>query len=80
MWRSPEGQEGQLALTPRRCSTGYLKYQQCVLEKYESDTQYHNTPVQDQWPCITQLFSILSPRCLQTRIRRAAMHVKSVES
>ncbi|GFU63192.1 hypothetical protein TNCV_3466161 [Trichonephila clavipes] len=42
----PKGKEGQPAPTPRRCSTGCLKYRQCVLEECESDintTPYHNT-------------------------------------
>ncbi|GFX05503.1 uncharacterized protein TNCV_1008251 [Trichonephila clavipes] len=41
---SPEGKEGQLAPTPRRCSAGCLKYWQCVLEECESDIQYHPIP------------------------------------
>ncbi|GFY27451.1 hypothetical protein TNCV_2070711 [Trichonephila clavipes] len=42
------GKEGQLAQTLRRCSAGYLKYRQCVLEECESrvisnTAPYHNT-------------------------------------
>ncbi|GFU47977.1 hypothetical protein TNCV_4967661 [Trichonephila clavipes] len=71
LWPSPEGKEGQLAPTPRRCCAGCLKYRQCVLEECESDIQPHTIipgsgPV---WRCITHLLSLLSPRCLQTRIR-----------
>ncbi|GFU29003.1 hypothetical protein TNCV_471181 [Trichonephila clavipes] len=43
---SPEGNEGQLAPTLRRCSAGCLKYRQCVLYEFKSDIQYrpcHNT-------------------------------------
>ncbi|GFT12143.1 hypothetical protein TNCV_127811 [Trichonephila clavipes] len=46
-WPSPEVKEGQLSPTPRKCSAGCLKYQQCVLEESESDipytASYHNT-------------------------------------
>ncbi|GFV51039.1 hypothetical protein TNCV_4635861 [Trichonephila clavipes] len=35
LWPSPEGKSGQLAATPRRCSSGCLKYRQCVLEECE---------------------------------------------
>ncbi|GFV46515.1 hypothetical protein TNCV_3234021 [Trichonephila clavipes] len=35
LWLSPEGKEGQLAPTPRRCSAGCLKYRQCVLRVRE---------------------------------------------
>ncbi|GFV38414.1 hypothetical protein TNCV_4392951 [Trichonephila clavipes] len=44
LWPSPEGKEGQLAPTPRRCSAGCLKYRQCILEKCESDIQYRLIP------------------------------------
>ncbi|GFS70928.1 hypothetical protein TNCV_2719971 [Trichonephila clavipes] len=40
LWPSPEGKEGQLTPTPRRCSAGCLKYRQCVLEECKSDIQY----------------------------------------
>ncbi|GFW52554.1 hypothetical protein TNCV_404821 [Trichonephila clavipes] len=33
LWPIPEDKEGQLAPTPRRCSTGSLKYRKCVLEE-----------------------------------------------
>ncbi|GFV26487.1 hypothetical protein TNCV_3361401 [Trichonephila clavipes] len=51
LWSSPEGKEGQLAPTLRRCSAGCLKYRQCVLEECESDIQYSlipKYPVKDQ--------------------------------
>ncbi|GFY28703.1 hypothetical protein TNCV_3440701 [Trichonephila clavipes] len=44
LWTSPGGKEGQLVTTPRRCSAGCLKYQQCVLEECESDIQYRPIP------------------------------------
>ncbi|GFW73229.1 hypothetical protein TNCV_2798931 [Trichonephila clavipes] len=44
LWSSPEGKEGQLAPTFRRCSAGCLKYRQYVVEEYESDIQYHSVP------------------------------------
>ena len=107
LWASPEGKEGQLAPTPRRCSAGFLKYRQCVLEECESDSQYRkgvaggglwgvwspprneSGPPQNEisgyalaipphtiipgagpvWRCITQLFSIISPWCLQTQMQ-----------
>ncbi|GFY25626.1 hypothetical protein TNCV_2487461 [Trichonephila clavipes] len=44
LWPSIESKEGQLAPTLRRCSAGYLKYQQCVLEECESEIQYRPIP------------------------------------
>ncbi|GFU64548.1 hypothetical protein TNCV_304871 [Trichonephila clavipes] len=67
LWPSPEGKEGQLAQTPRTCSTGCLKYRQCVLEECESDIQYH--PYQNTRCRTSVVFSILSPWSLQNRIR-----------
>ncbi|GFV30289.1 uncharacterized protein TNCV_97641 [Trichonephila clavipes] len=44
LWPNPEGKEGQLAPTPRRCSAGCSKYRQCVLEECESDIQHRPIP------------------------------------
>ncbi|GFX75017.1 hypothetical protein TNCV_1845891 [Trichonephila clavipes] len=72
LWSSPEGKEGLLAPTTRRCSAGCLKYRQCILEECESDVQYrpyHNTRCRTSVVVHNAVFNILSPRCLQTRIR-----------
>ncbi|GFU90193.1 hypothetical protein TNCV_3873971 [Trichonephila clavipes] len=71
MWPSPEGKEGQLAPTPRRCSAGCLKYRHTkgVRELYTIPPHIIIPCAGPVWRCITQLFSILSPQCHQTRIR-----------
>ncbi|GFV11569.1 hypothetical protein TNCV_975591 [Trichonephila clavipes] len=73
LWPRPEGKEGQLAPTPRRCTAGCLQNRQCVLEECESDNPIPpHTMIPGAGPvgrCVTQLFSILFPRCLQIRIR-----------
>ncbi|GFV42958.1 hypothetical protein TNCV_629711 [Trichonephila clavipes] len=33
LWASPEGNEGQPPPTPQKCSTGCLKYRQCILQE-----------------------------------------------
>ncbi|GFW30264.1 hypothetical protein TNCV_3850351 [Trichonephila clavipes] len=87
LWPSPEGKDGQLAPIPRRYSTGCLKYRQCVLEECESDIQYTHTIILSAgpvWRSITHVLSILSTRCLQTRIRPLwccrQMHDSSVKT
>ncbi|GFX42016.1 hypothetical protein TNCV_4516241 [Trichonephila clavipes] len=53
-----------------RCCAGCLKYRQCVLEECDSDIQYHPYHhTRRRTSAAVQLFSILSARCLGTRIR-----------
>ncbi|GFW81829.1 hypothetical protein TNCV_2885031 [Trichonephila clavipes] len=72
LWPNPEGKEGQLAPTPRRCSASCLKYRQCVLEECESDIQYppyHNTWCRTSVAVHNATVQHLLSTVSQTRIR-----------
>ncbi|GFU64262.1 hypothetical protein TNCV_3780731 [Trichonephila clavipes] len=60
---STERMGGPGAPTSQKCGAGCSVYRQCVLEGCGSEAGAG--PV---LRCITQQFSSLSPRCLQTRI------------